>query len=695
MPSYKKEEIMTKMKRYFLLVLCLLMVFSLMLTACGKDGSDKGNDATNSTDPTQPADTNEATYKISVVDGLGNPYTEKLIVKLMRDDKQVAMGAINAQGTFEKVLPKGEYNIVIASTNSELECHYLDTKLAADVTEAQVVMAYAPSRTDSISANSVATGEQVSYDAAVVSVGSSYITLDASDRVYALFAPSEPGTYEFSVTNDDAMIGYYGAPHFVQSNNVAENVNGNQFTMSISAGMVNSGNSGTTVLVIGLDAKEGKEGCILNIERTGEPVWSIEDAPWSNYEPKAPIKDFTLDKGVKLISFDITAATDTYNLVYNAEDGIYHLGTADGPKVYVQLGNAVYGICMKDMVGEIVYDAEGILIATGTAPFRYLRGDSKDNYFKEDYTDMMRQAVTSADKATGVYPLTEDLFYALPMGIDNKGWCREGTINYLFNGVDMNPEIAWMFLLCHEEGNINKPYPKPDDPTINPDPGQDPNPGPVVDNADAPIEIGSTLEFTADVKANHLVCFDLYRVNDTSLIIKSKDAYVIYLGTTYVAVNGVVTVPNLYSQYTNVPVSIQIGNKGSKDATFEVSLTYPKGHRENPIEMQLNKFTVDAKKNNEQGVYYHWTPSTAGTLTLSLDKITSNSGTVEADISVTVTSIVDGLPIPQQFTMSEIEGNVLSVDVNVGDDVVIIVGVLPNSQNRYLAAKIDVTASFT
>ena len=110
--------------------------------------------------------------------------------------------------------------------------------------------------------------------------------------------------------------------------------------------------------------------------------------------------------------------------------------------------------------------------------------------------------------------------------------------------------------------------------------------------------------------------------------------------------------------------------------------------------MQLNKFTVDAKKNNEQGVYYHWTPSTAGTLTLSLDKITSNSGTVEADISVTVTSIVDGLPIPQQFTMSEIEGNVLSVDVNVGDDVVIIVGVLPNSQNRYLAAKIDVTVSF-
>jgi hypothetical protein len=304
----------------------------------------------------------------------------------------------------------------------------------------------------------------------------------------------------------------------------------------------------------------------------------------------------------------------------------------------------------------------------------------------------MRQAVTAADKATGVYPMTEDMYYLLPLGIDNKGWCREGTINYLFNSTEVNPEIAWMFMLCHADGKIPEANPDDDKPQQNPDDNKPT--GPVVDNKDAPIEIGSTLNFEADVKANHLVYFDLFRVNDTTLTIKSKDAYVIYNGITYEAKNGVVTVPNLYSQYTNMPVSIQIGNKGAKDAVFAVTLSYPVGHRENPVELQMKSFTVDVKKNNEQGVYYHYAPSKAGTLTISMDKVTSASGAVEADISVTITTIVDGLPIPHQFKLSEVEGNTLTVEVNAGDDVVITVGVMPNSQNRYLAATIDVTASF-
>ena len=686
-----KEDTMTKMKRYSSLALCLLLVFSLMLSACGQEKPA-------ATDPTQSAD---ATYKVTVVDGLGNAYTEKLIVKLTQGGKQVAMGAINAQGTFEKVLPRGDYDVEIASTNADLECHYLETKLTADVTEAQIVMAYAPDRSTSVSAPSVSTGEHISHDAAYVNVGSSYIELDAEERVYALFAPTQPGTYEFTISNDDAVIGYYGSPYFVQSNNVAENVDGNKFTMSIDAGMVGSDVTGTTVLVIGMDAKEGKDGCILNINRVGDPAWSIETAGWTNYAPKQPVADFTLDNGVEVIPFDITASADHYQLVLNEEDGTYHLGTADGPRVYVQVGEAVYGICMKDMVGEIIYDAEGILIATGTAPFRYQRGDSQDDYFKEDYTDFMRQVVTAADKNSGVYPLTEDLFYALPMGIDNKGWCREGTVNYLFNGVDVNTEIAWMFLLCHEDADIpsdpvdppDVPIDPPDVPIDPPDVPVDPpvNPDPIEDNADEPHIIGSTLNFDAEVKANHIVYFDLMRVNDTTLTIKHKDAYVIYNGVKYEAVNGVVTVPDLYSQYTNLPVSVKIGNKGTEDATFAVVLSYEAGHLMNPIDLNMGSFSVNVKKNNEQGMYYDWVATKAGTLTITLDKVTSKSGDVQAGISVTVTG---SDLIPHQYLLSEVEGNALTIEVKEGDSVVVNVGVLPNAQNKYLAATVDVTASF-
>lgn len=670
---------MKNSKRISALLLCLLMMCTLVFSACNTEKPGETLSA-------------DAAYKVTVVDGLGKPYTEKIIVKLMQNGTQVAMGAINAEGVFEKTLTRGEYTVEIASTNSDLQCHFIPARLTAETTQVQVIMAYAPTEFKTINANSVATGEHISYEAGNVGAGSSYIELDDADRTYALFTPTEAGTYVFSVANDDATIGYYGAPHFVQSSNVAEIVNGNTFTLSISASMVSSGATGTTVVVIGLDAAEGKEGCILNIERTGDPAWSIEDEPWTNYQPEIAINDFTLESGVKLVSFDVTASTDTYKLVLNEEDGIYRLGTADGPKVYVQLGNAVYGICMKDMVGEIVYDADGVLMQTGTAPFRYMYDNGADDFFKEDYTDAMRQYVTAADKNTGVYPLTKDLYYILPMGIDNKGWCREGTINYLFNGVDnVNEEIAWMFFLCHAEGDITGG-------NTNSDPGGTTNPGgtttpggPIEDNKDEPILIGGTLEFEAEVKANHLVYFDLLKVNDTTLTIKSKDAYVIYNNKTYEAKNGVVTVPDLYVQYTNMPVQIAIGNKGTSDAAFDVVLTYPSGHMMNPKTMNLGSFTVNAEKNNEQGVYYSWMPAKAGTLTLTLDSVTSKSGNVEAGISITVTG-----PdmIPHQVLLSEIDGNSVSVEVEAGDSVVINIGALPNEQNRYLAATINVTASF-
>ena len=669
---------MTKMKRYSALALCLLLVFSLMLTGCngGKE-------------PELSAD---ATYQVTVVDGLGKAYTEKIIVKIMQDGKQVTMGAINAQGIYEKVLPRGDYDVQIASTNSELECYFKAAKLTAEITEAQVVMAYAPTATNSISANSVATGEYISYEAAIVSVGSSYIELDAEDRVYALFTPTQPGTYKFTVSNDDATIGYYGSPYFVQGSNVAENVDGNSFTMSIDAGMIGEGGSGTTVLVIGLDAKEGVKDCILNIDRTGDPAWSIDAEPWNQYQGKAEVKDFTLESGVELVPFDITADADAYKLVLNEDDGTYHLGSANGPKVYVNVGEAVYGICMKDMVGEIVYDSEGILIATGTAPFRYQYNNGKNDFFKEDYTDFMRRVVTAADKANGVYPLTEDLYYVLPLGINNKGWCKEGTANYLFKGEAVNPEISWMFMLCHAEGEIPEDNTNTDsNPTDNPNSntGSTPN-APIEDNKDEPEIIGSTLNFEVSVQANHIYYVDLLKVNDTILTIKSKDAYVIYNGVRFDAVNGVVTVPNLYSQYTNIPVSIQIGNKGTADATFAVTLSYPSGHRENPIVLPLKSFATDVKKNNEQGVYYSYTVTKAGTLTLNLDSVTSKSGNVEGAIIVTVSGAD---LIPRQY-MLESGSTTLTIPVEAGDNVVINIGVMPNAQNKYLAATVNVTASF-
>lgn len=681
---------MKKTKRISALLLCILMLSStVLLCACQSNPKE--------------TESSDAVYKVTVVDGLGNPYTEKVIVKFMQNGTQVSMAAVNAQGVVEKTLPKGDYNVEISATGDS-ECYY-DTeaaKLSSDKTELTVTMAYLPSGdVSTLYANSVSTGEHLGYEATSIGVGSVYVSLDTADRTYFLFAPAEAGTYEISTTGGAATVGYYGAPHFVQSNNVGE-VENNVLTLTVYADMIGTGATGTSVYVIGVDSVDGTTGTILNVARTGDPAWSITVEPWSNYQPKIEITDFTLPEGTVLKDFDITASTDTYKLVLNEQDRCYHLGTADGPMVYVQLEKPMYGISMMTMVGEIVYDADGVLMQTGTTAFRYLYDNGPDDFFKEDYTDAMRQYVTSRDKTSGVYPLNEDLYYILPMGIEQMGWCRENTVNYLFNSVDnVNPDITWMFILCHAEGDITGGNENPGTDTPGTDtpgtdtpgadnPGSTTKPDPIEDNKDEPIIIGGTLEFDAEVKANHIVYYDLLKVNDTTLTIKSKDAYVIYNNKTYEAVNGVVTVPNLYVQYTNQPVQIAIGNRGTDDATFAVKLSYPSGHLMNPIAMKMGFFTVEAAKNDEQGTYYAWTATKSGTLTMTLDKVTSKSGNVEAGITITATGAD---LIPYQVMLGENETSV-SIEVQAGDSVVIIVGALPNEQNRYLAATIDVTASF-
>ena len=70
-------------KRIRALLLCTLFLCSMLaLCACGEDTSDASADT--------------VSYQVTVVDGLGNPYTEKVIVKFMQNGTQVAMANINA-----------------------------------------------------------------------------------------------------------------------------------------------------------------------------------------------------------------------------------------------------------------------------------------------------------------------------------------------------------------------------------------------------------------------------------------------------------------------------------------------------------------------------------------------------------------------------------------------------------------------
>ena len=419
---------MTMNKKFGALVLCLLLSVSLLLGACG-NAQAPAEAANNGTD---------AEYVVKVVDGTGAPYTSGVIVQFMKGGEKVALQTVDANGVAAKTLAKGDYTVELMFTGNAEDYFYDKEGLTLSATQTTLEVVLAQTVTSQAQSLHV---DGADYDAYHVATGSTHVKLTAGERSYFLFAPSAAGTYEFSVSDATAQLGYYGAPHFVQTVNAAEVVDG-KFTVSIKASMIGSGDTGTTVLVLGIDAGEN-DSCVLTIERIGEPEWDPSDEPWQVYQPTVELKPYTLPAGANLMKFDITATTDTYNLVLNEQDGFYHLNDANGPLVLMYLGeNVKYLDCFKT-----------ILEHSGVQ--RYFYDENGEFLKKETYGECLMQYIAMMDETKGVYPLTEDLKYIVQMEGEDSGWFDTQGMSYLFkddngNFVDgINNEISWLFMCCY------------------------------------------------------------------------------------------------------------------------------------------------------------------------------------------------------------------------------------------------------
>lgn len=403
-----------------------LLCSSLLLGACGNDGNtvDAGG---------------KKAYSVAVKDALGNPYTEGVVVQYHQNGAMVAMQIVNPQtGVATKELDAGDYTVKLQFTDGPDGYYYVEEglTLSADKTELEVIL----SKAITAEGTTLYVGDG-SYEAYAVGTGCTYAELEAGERNYFLFTPTEAGTYEFSVPGaTDLTIGYYGAPHFVQSISAAEDVSEDgTFRISISASMIGTGDTGTTVLVIGVDSVTSTEG-VLGIERIGDPAWSVADEPWSIYKTTANLSKYTLPEGTTLADFDLT---QSYTLVYNEADGFYHLNDANGPLVYVHLKQdskylaSFFNILDRSDVNRYFYDEDGKFIK------------------KVRYSDCLNEYLGFVDETTGVYPLTEDLKHIIINRGEYVGWFEPTHNQYLFkdaNGIALpgiNPESAWLFMCCY------------------------------------------------------------------------------------------------------------------------------------------------------------------------------------------------------------------------------------------------------
>ena len=419
------------MKKILSLVLALSVLCTL--TACGGTNTPE--------DPDTQTPTGNAPYTVKVVDALGTPYTEGIIVRFMQGDTQVSMQTVGPDGTASKELPAGEYTVELKFTDADANYHY-DTGLT--LTSAQREIGVVLSRTVGAEPDRTLFAGDKENAAYVVETGCTYVPLTNGERNYFLFTPTEPGKYQFSLVDSTSTIGYYGAPHFVQEHNAAELMNEDgSFCVNVKASMISTGNTGTTVMVLGIDAVE--DGTILAIQRIGDPDWTVEDEPWHTYTPTIDLQPYTHPTGTALGEFDLTASTDAYTLVLGS-DNYYHLNTADGPLVLVRLGKNSGG-------SQYLSDFQTILDYSGVS--KYFFDENGEFLKKEDYAQCLIEYFTYMDEPTGLYPLTEDLKYIIQMRGDHSGWFTTDGALYLFKDQNgdivpgINSEIAWLFMCCY------------------------------------------------------------------------------------------------------------------------------------------------------------------------------------------------------------------------------------------------------
>ncbi len=200
-----------------------------------------------------------------------------------------------------------------------------------------------------------------------------------------------------------------------------------------------------------------------------------------------------------------------------------------------------------------------------------------------------------------------------------------------------------------------------------------------------PIAIGGITEFDVELEAGQTLYYNILKVSGMLLTVTEKGVSVTYENTTYTAgdekVSFLVTLPDTY---TGADVSFK--NNTDKKLSFKVVFEHIKGTSGDPFELDLGEFITDVEEGNESGVYYTYTATKKGKLTL---KQISVSGGVNADC------ILYNLnTYAQRSIVSDGEDDAVTISVNEGDVVQIVICTIPDSSFKYPAASVKMKASF-
>ena len=450
------------MKKIHLMLILLTLTFALIFTSCNGElcsHKDEDNNLVCDTCGEALPDPNldgKIIYKITVIDANGEA-CPNIIVELYSGEKKIATKMTNTEGIVKcseehpVKAEKDPFTVKLISPDGKTLTYDEAKAVIADGAE-EITLQLFRSGADLPAEHLSFNGGEESSPAPIMTDGKYMIDFKAGGN-YFVFYPSVRGQYKISVSGFtegvSSTIGYFGSPHFVQSQNVAS-VDGTgevfikdgDLFLNIRAFNVGEDYYSSSRYVLRVDTTADATAFIeIKCVDKNLPL-SKEELPWEDCilpaDPAPFVPDFSVDSAEELTPVPLT--DPDFKAVFNENDGFYHVGTADGPVIFVKLSvDSEYLASFKKMMETTqfcgyVYDDNGNLLA------------------KKNYHGMMEKYITAAGDF-GVYPLTPYLKDAITTIGNAWGWYKDGA-NNIFTGIVMSPvvpENAYLFACCYYE----------------------------------------------------------------------------------------------------------------------------------------------------------------------------------------------------------------------------------------------------
>lgn len=207
-----------------------------------------------------------------------------------------------------------------------------------------------------------------------------------------------------------------------------------------------------------------------------------------------------------------------------------------------------------------------------------------------------------------------------------------------------------------------------------------------------PVDISGQTQFQLTIEAGKVHYLNIHKVSNVWMQINESDIFVDYNGKKHTASGGkvglLVSAPSTFE-----PAQLGFGNTGTETKTFTVYLSNLPGTQGNPYTLQIGEFTASVSAGNNQGVYFSYTAPVDGHFSLQCLSI---SPSVDYGFSIMNLATSAMRVLSEEGEVDPNTGNrKLTMAMNQGDRLSIIISTLPDESNNYPAATFKMLAQFS